>query len=57
MYYRVTRCIMWEAEPRVYWRVKRNGVWTYVAAYAIHVPNEDEPFLWIVHPPAVIESE
>ena len=31
MYTCIHRVYMWEAEPRLYWRVKRNGKWTWVA--------------------------
>ncbi len=32
MYHGVTPRTMWEAEPTLYWRVKRNGKWTYERA-------------------------
>jgi len=32
MYTCIHRVYMWEAEPRLYWRVKLNGKWTWRAA-------------------------
>ncbi len=32
MYHGVPRCTMQEAEPRLYWRIKINGKWKFIAA-------------------------
>ena len=32
MYHVVSSRIMWEVEPTLYWRVKRNGEWRYERA-------------------------
>ncbi len=48
---------MHEAEPVLYWRVKRDGVWKFERARYVRMydsPNENE---YIVEPPKVIESE
>lgn len=53
---------MWEAEPRLYWRVKINGKWTWRAA-ELMVPMMVDPGLpYMVAKlcpirPEVIESE
>jgi len=53
---------MWQAEPRLYWRVKLNGKWTWRAAiYDVNVdmcphPDGEEVILWWPKP-EVTESE
>ncbi len=32
MYTCIHRVYMWEVEPTIYWRVKKNGKWTWVRA-------------------------
>ncbi len=32
MYTCIHRVYMWEVEPTLYWRVKKNGKWTWVRA-------------------------
>jgi hypothetical protein len=49
---------MHEAEPVLYWRVKRNGVWKFERAR--YVPIDEEiryPLRYLIEPPKVIESE
>ncbi len=35
MYHGVTPRTMWEAEPTLYWRLKKNGKWTYERAHFV----------------------
>ncbi len=66
MYHHVPQCTMaivnmWEAEPRLYWRVKIDGKWKFVSAiYDLHRDECTHPAgemvtLW--WPTEVIESE
>jgi hypothetical protein len=51
----VTRRDMHEAEPLLYWRVRRNGVWKFERArYVIRNAGFNE---YIVEPPEVNESD
>lgn len=56
MYHHVPRCIMtvvdmWEAEPRLYWRVKVNGKWKFVCAvYDLHDGRHDDGIPPCTHP-------
>ena len=61
MYHRVTRFVMREAEPVLYWRVKVNGVWKYERAnwkpYSIrHISKYEFVYECEVWPPEAAES-
>ncbi len=47
MYHGVTPRTMWEAEPTLYWRVKRNGKWTYERARFVTLAFNE----YIIEPP------
>ncbi len=60
MYTCIHRVYMWEVEPTLYWRVKKNGKWTWVRAQVVHQEwNADELTVYIdtVPTPEVDESE
>jgi len=45
---------MWEVEPTLYWRVKKNGKWTWVRAqYTVSL----DVIMTYIKPPEVDESE
>ncbi len=53
---------MWEVEPTLYWRVKKNGKWTWVRAQCTvfrEVESDEHPFHYMtyVKPPEVDESD
>jgi len=60
MYTCIHGVYMWEAEPRLYWRVKVNGKWTWrTAKWASNEVHESFMVIAIEFPipPEVIESE
>ena len=54
---------MWEAEPRLYWRVKLNGKWTWRTAVIVTAVENSPPdwrstrYLVEAITPEVLESE
>ena len=56
MYTCIHRVYMWEVEPTLYWRVKKNGKWTWLRAKSWEHPTDAyiavEPIT-----PEVFESE
>jgi hypothetical protein len=48
---------MHEAEPLLYWRVKRNGVWKFERARYVRMFDTQFDHEYIIEPPEVIESE
>ncbi len=57
MYTCIHRVYMWEVEPTLYWRVKKNGKWTWVRAQVEEVNRRDGFYLVEVAWPEVNESE
>ncbi len=56
MYTCIHRVYMWEVEPTLYWRVKKNGKWTWVRATVVDKGCCEYPkVMWIY--PEVSESE
>ncbi len=52
----VTRRDMHEAEPLLYWRVRRNGVWKFERARYVRT-GHDYPDSYLVEPPEVNVNE
>ncbi len=50
MYHGVTPRNMWEAEPTLYWRVKRNGKWRYERANFVRMCDINVNEYWIELP-------
>ncbi len=48
---------MHEAEPLLYWRVKRNGKWKFERARYVRADYPICDHTYTVEPPKVIESE
>ncbi len=52
MYHDVSARIMWEVEPTLYWRVKRNGKWRYERARFVRCNSDDaEWHTYTIEPP------
>ncbi len=42
---------MWEVEPTLYWRVKKNGKWTWVRARTTAVITAEHTVVEVAEPP------
>ncbi len=56
MYTCIHRVYMWEVEPTLYWRVKKNGKWTWIRATVVDKGCCEYPKVMWIHP-EVNESE
>ena len=57
MYTCIHRLYMWEVEPRLYWRVKINGKWTWKAAEIVDDIDYAMQACLVARYPDVNESE